>query len=48
VVLVEITPEPTDVERQAILAALAAEEDEQPAISAWNSGLLPGRDDAEP
>jgi hypothetical protein len=47
---VEITPEPDDAERKAILAALAAEAAEQPAVSAWADAVLPARDsdDAEP
>jgi len=48
VVLLEITPEPDDSERQAILEALAAGEAEQPAVSAWNAAILPSRDDGEP
>jgi hypothetical protein len=42
-----ITPEPDEAERKAILAALAAEEAEQPAVSQWAEALLPGRDDQE-
>jgi hypothetical protein len=42
---VEITPEPDEAERKAILAALAAEEAEQSETSAWATALLPGRDD---
>jgi hypothetical protein len=43
-----ITPEPDPSERLAILAALAAEADEQ-AVSEWVAALLPARDDeAEP
>jgi hypothetical protein len=47
---VQITPEPDDAERKAILAALAAEAAEQPAVSAWAAATLPARaaDDAEP
>jgi hypothetical protein len=47
---VQITPEPGDGERKAILAALAAEAAEQPAVSAWAGAALPTRDsdDAEP
>jgi hypothetical protein len=48
VVLFEITPEPDETERKAILAALAAEEAEQPPISEWGAALLPARDDPEP
>jgi hypothetical protein len=42
-----ITPEPDEAERKAILAALAAEEAEQPAVSEWVATLLPARDDEE-
>ena len=42
---VRITPEPNDAERKAILAALAAEEAEQPATSEWASARLPAPDD---
>jgi hypothetical protein len=38
---VKITPEPDDAERKAILAALAAEAAEQPAVSAWAAAALP-------
>jgi hypothetical protein len=44
---VEITPEPDDAEREAILAALAAEEAELPAPSAWVAAVLPARDSQE-
>jgi hypothetical protein len=40
-----ITPEPDAAERKAILAALSAEEAEQPARSEWVASLLPSRDD---
>jgi hypothetical protein len=40
-----ITPEPASAERRAILAALAAEEDEHPAVSEWVAALLPARDE---
>jgi hypothetical protein len=40
-----ITPEPDEAERQAILAALAAEEAEQPVVSEWAAALLPACDD---
>lgn len=43
----QITPEPDEAERKAILAALAAEEAEQPAPSEWVAALLPARDDEE-
>jgi hypothetical protein len=42
---VEITPEPDESERQAILAALAAEEAEQSGTSEWAAALPPTRDD---
>jgi hypothetical protein len=46
---VEITPEPDETERQAILEALAAEEAEQSRTSEWAAALLPAReDDLEP
>jgi hypothetical protein len=51
VVTVQISPEPDAAERQAILAALAAEEAEQrSASSEWAAMLLPARDgeDSEP
>ena len=41
----QITPEPDEAERKAILAALAAEEAEQPGASEWAAALLPARDD---
>ena len=46
-VSVQITPEPDDAERTAILAALAAEAAEQPVISEWAAALLPARDEDE-
>jgi len=42
-VKLEITPEPSDAERAAIAAALAAGADEPP--SAWPETVLPGQDD---
>jgi len=48
VVSVQITPEPDDPERRAILEALAAEEREQPAISAWAAAALPSREEDDP
>jgi hypothetical protein len=50
VVSVQITPEPSDAERKAILAALAVEEAEQPPGSEWAASALPTRetDDGEP
>jgi hypothetical protein len=47
VVAVEITPEPGEAERKAILAALAEEDADRPAASAWAEALLPGHDDGE-
>jgi hypothetical protein len=46
VVSVQITPEPNEAEREAILAALA-EEAVQPGASEWATALLPARDDDE-
>jgi len=43
---VQITPEPDDAERRAILVALAAEEGEAP-VSAWAHAALPVRDSEE-
>jgi hypothetical protein len=40
---VQITPEPNETERKAILAALAAEEGEERATSEWAAVQLPGR-----
>jgi hypothetical protein len=48
VVLLEITPKPSEAERKAIAAALAAEESQPPASSEWNAPLLPSRDEGEP
>lgn len=42
---VEISPEPDETERRAILEALAAEEAEQSGGSEWAAALLPSRDD---
>ncbi len=41
----EITPEPDEQERRAILAALAAEEGTAAVESPWAQALLPRRDD---
>ena len=41
---VRITPEPDEAERKAILAALAAEEAEQPGVSEWAAAPLQARD----
>ena len=40
----DITPEPDEDEREAILAALAADAATQPPASNWGRALLPGRD----
>ena len=42
---VQITPEPDEAERKAILAALAADEAEQSGASEWAAALLPVCDD---
>jgi hypothetical protein len=42
---VAITPEPDEVERRAILAALAAAEAEQVSNSEWTAALLPAHDE---
>ena len=44
---VEITPEPDEAERKAILEALAAEEEGQRATPGWAAALLPMRDEEE-
>jgi hypothetical protein len=44
---VQITPEPDEAERRAMLAALAAEEAERAAVSEWAAALLPARDEEE-
>ena len=44
---IQITPEPDDAERRAILAALAAEDAEQAAVSEWAAAALPARDSDE-
>ena len=44
---VEITPEPEEAERKAILAALAAEHEEQRRTSEWAASLLPLRNQEE-
>jgi hypothetical protein len=48
VIPLEITPEPDEAERKAILAALAADEGERPAASEWAAAHLPARKDEEP
>lgn len=40
----DITPEPDEDERSAILAALAAEAEEQHEVSGWAVAFLPRRD----
>jgi hypothetical protein len=40
---VEITPQPGEAEREAILAALAVEKTEQAHVSSWAEALLPAR-----
>lgn len=45
---VQITPEPDDAERRAILEALGAEEGEQPATSLWTAAALPSREEDDP
>jgi hypothetical protein len=43
----EITPEPTEEERAAILEALAAEKDDRRPGSSWSDALRPARDGEE-
>jgi hypothetical protein len=45
--VVEITPEPDAAEREAILAALTAEDGAEPPASPWAESLLPRRDGDE-
>jgi hypothetical protein len=45
--VVEITPEPDAVEREAILAALAAGDAQERPASPWAEALLPSRGDDE-
>jgi hypothetical protein len=40
----DITPEPHDDEREAILAALAVDAAARPSASDWAEAVLPGRD----
>lgn len=40
----QITPEPDDAERAAILEALAAEEAEEDGVSPWAEAVLPQRE----
>jgi hypothetical protein len=42
----QITPEPNEAERTAILAALATE-DAEDAVSEWAAALLPSREETE-
>ena len=44
---VQITPEPNEAEREAILLALSDEEAERQAVSEWAATLLPVRDATE-
>jgi hypothetical protein len=45
----EISPDPSDAERAAIIAALAAEESERRGPSPWAQTVLPERElEAEP
>jgi hypothetical protein len=41
--VLEITPEPEPVEREAILAALPAEDAQEWSASPWAEALLPSR-----
>lgn len=44
----QITPDPNEAEREAILLALAAEEaEQQQTVSEWAAALLPGREETE-
>jgi hypothetical protein len=43
----DISPEPEEAERAAILAALAADENEEPGRSPWADSLLPRRQPEE-
>ena len=46
---VEISPEPSEAERKAILAALAEEQAQTAAPSPWRAAALgPGPEDEEP
>jgi hypothetical protein len=44
----EITPEPDEDERRAILEALAAEDAERPPESPWPQAARPGHGGEEP
>ena len=43
----QITPEPSEAERTAILAALAGEDAEQREVSEWAAAVLPTREETE-
>jgi hypothetical protein len=43
----EISPEPSEPERAAILEALAAEEAERRVATSWSEALLPARGSEE-
>jgi hypothetical protein len=43
----QIEPEPDEAERKAILAALAAERTDEPAVSEWAARLLPAGDEED-
>jgi hypothetical protein len=43
----QITPEPDETEREAILAALAAEQSERRGVFEWAAALLPVREETE-
>ncbi|HZT93048.1 MAG TPA: hypothetical protein VE985_01040 [Gaiellaceae bacterium] len=45
---IRITPDPDEAELQAIVEAIAAEDREQPAVSAWAAAALPSREEDEP
>jgi hypothetical protein len=44
---VQITPEPGEAERKAILAALTADEAEEHAVSEWVAALLPAHEETD-
>jgi hypothetical protein len=48
VMLLEITPEPDDAERKAIVSALEAEGAERPVDSEWNAVFFPSLNEGEP
>jgi hypothetical protein len=45
--ITQITPEPDEAERKAILAALRAEEVAEHPVSEWAAALLPAREETE-